>query len=144
LFERQQGTLTWARLFHMHGPGENPARLIPAVAAALRAGQPFSLSPGEQVRDHLDVRDVASALIHLATSSRGGQFNVCSGTPVTLRAVIETVGRVVGRPDLLRFGARPYLEGEVMNLAGVSTKLFATGWRPAHGDLEGSLREQLR
>jgi len=143
LFERQRATLVWARLFHMHGPGEHPARLIPALAAALRAGRPFALSPGEQVRDHLDVRDVASALLHLAMSDVEGAVNVCSGKPVTLRTLLETVGRELARPDLLEFGQRAYLPGEVMNLCGASGRLMATGWRPAHADLAASLRETI-
>jgi dTDP-6-deoxy-L-talose 4-dehydrogenase (NAD+) len=143
LFERRGARLTWARLFHMHGPGEHPLRLIQSVAAALRQGRPFSLSPGDQVRDHLDVRDVASALLHLATTDLAGPVNVCSGNPVTLRTVIETVGRVVGRPELLRFGERPYSQGEVMNLAGRADRLLGTGWRPAHTDLEQSIRESI-
>jgi nucleoside-diphosphate-sugar epimerase len=143
LFERRGARLAWARLFHMHGPGEHPARLIQAVAVALREGRPFSLSPGEQVRDHLDVRDVASALLHLATTDIPGPVNVCSGQPVTLRTVMETVGRVLGRPELLRFGERPYFQGEVMNLAGVPARLFSTGWRPAHADLEQSIRDSV-
>jgi dTDP-6-deoxy-L-talose 4-dehydrogenase (NAD+) len=143
LFEQQKATLSWARLFHMHGPGENPARLLPAVATALREGRPFALSPGEQVRDHLDVRDVASALVHLATAGASGVYNVCSGKPVTLREVVETMGRVVGRPDLLQFGQRPYMENEVMNLAGAATRLRATGWEPAYPDLARSFGDAL-
>jgi nucleoside-diphosphate-sugar epimerase len=143
LFRAHGATLVWARLFHMHGPGEHPARLIPAVAAALRAGRSFALSPGEQVRDHLDVRDVASALLHLAVSDVEGTVNVCSGNPVTLRTVLETVGRELGRPELLRFGERAYLPGEVMNLCGASERLTATGWRPAHTDLAASLSETI-
>lgn len=143
LFKQQGARLVWARLFHMHGPGEHPARLIQAVAAALREGRPFALSPGEQVRDHLDVRDVASALVHLAITDVEGAINVCSGDPVTLREVVGTVGRVLGRPELLLFGQRPYLEGEVMNLAGASARLSATGWRPAHTDMERSISETI-
>lgn len=143
LFRKQGATLTWARLFHMHGPGENPARLIQSLAATLRQGRPFGLSPGEQVRDHLDVRDVASALVHLAATSIQGPVNVCSGRPVTLRTVVESVGRVLGRPELLSFGQRPYMAGEVMNLCGVSDRLLATGWVPAHGDLERSIGESI-
>jgi dTDP-6-deoxy-L-talose 4-dehydrogenase (NAD+) len=143
LFEKGGASLTWARLFHMHGPEENPARLIPAVAAALRAGSPFGLSPGEQVRDHLDVRDVASALVHLIGVELKGPVNVCSGKPVTLRAVLEIVGRELGRSELLQFGKRPYLSGEVMNLAGDPTRLMESGWVPAHGDLAASIRETI-
>jgi UDP-glucuronate decarboxylase len=143
LFDRQGARLVWARLFHMHGPGENPARLLPAVIAALRAGQAFSLSPGEQMRDHLDVRDVARALVHLAGSDLKGAVNVCSGRPVTLRAVLEVVGRELERPELLHFGERPYLSGEVMNLTGIPARLFESGFRPAHADLAASIRETI-
>jgi nucleoside-diphosphate-sugar epimerase len=144
LFRQNGASLAWARLFHMHGPGEHPSRLIPSLAAALRAGRPFALSPGEQVRDHLDVRDVGSALVHIAVHPElQGAINVCSGKPVTLRTVLDTVGRELGRPDLLEFGKRPYLAGEVMNLAGVPRCLSESGWRPTHGDLAASLREEL-
>jgi nucleoside-diphosphate-sugar epimerase len=107
----------------------------------LRAGRPFALSPGEQVRDHLDVRDVASALIHLAGNTIEGPLNVCSGRPVTLRTVLETVAQAMGRADLLDFGGRPYMVGEVMNLAGDGKRLALTGWRPSHPDLAASIAE---
>jgi len=144
LFRESGASLAWARLFHMHGPGEHPSRLIPSLAAALRAGRPFAVSPGEQVRDHLDVRDVGSALVHIAVHPElQGPVNVCSGKPVTLRTVLETVGRELGHPELLEFGKRGYMTGEVMNLAGVPNRLFESGWQPAHGDLAASIRDAL-
>ena len=143
LFAKADARLAWARLFHMHGPGERSTRLIPAVAAALRAGRPFALSPGEQVRDHLDVRDVASALLHLASCDLTGAVNICSGKPVTLRTVLETVGREVGKIELLQFGARPYSPTEIMHLAGNPARLLGTGFRPRHADLAQSLRETI-
>ncbi len=143
VFERGGGALAWARLFHIHGPGENPTRLVPALAASLREGRSFALSPGQQLRDHLDVRDVASALVHLAASESTGPINVCSGKPVTLKAVMETVAREVGSSAPLQFGERPYREGEVMNLTGVPERLFRSGWRPVHTDLGKSIRETI-
>ncbi len=144
LFRQSGASLAWARLFHIHGRGEHPSRLVPSLAAALRAGRPFALSPGEQVRDHLDVRDVGSALVHIASHPElEGAVNVCSGKPVTLRTVLDTVGRELRRPELLEFGKRAYVAGEVMNLAGVPSRLFESGWRPAHGDVAASIRDAL-
>lgn len=143
VFERSGGALTWARLFHVHGPGENAARLVPALAAALREGRSFALSPGQQLRDHLDVRDVASALVHLAGWESRGPVNVCSGTPVTLKAVMETVAREVGSSAPLQFGQRSYREGEIMNLTGVPQRLLQSGWRPVHTDLGRSIWETI-
>jgi nucleoside-diphosphate-sugar epimerase len=101
------------------------------------------LSPGEQVRDHLDVRDVAAALLHLAERDISGPINVCSGTPVTLRTVLETVGLELDKVDLLQFGARAYSASEIMFLVGNPARLSATGFRPRHADLAQSIRETI-
>ncbi|MBI3758832.1 MAG: NAD-dependent epimerase/dehydratase family protein, partial [Deltaproteobacteria bacterium] len=77
--------MVWARLFHMHGPGEDPTRLIPSVVRSLAAGAPFDLSPGLQVRDHLHVADVAAGIVKLTEPGIAGVVNVCSGVPVALR-----------------------------------------------------------
>ncbi len=139
---RQRGAeVVWGRLFHVHGPGEDPARLIPAVARSLAAGRPFDLSPGLQVRDHLHVADVAAAIVKLTDPGIQGIVNVCSGTPVTLRDVLLTVGDILGRRELLRFGARPYNPGEVMFLAGDASRLRAAGWSPRFSDLRSSLTD---
>ena len=133
----------WARLFHVHGPGEAPDRLVPSVARALAGGQPFDLSPGDQVRDQLHVKDVADALVHLAAGEATGVFNVCSGEPVTLRQVATAVGQALGRADLLRFGARCYAPGELMFLAGDPARLRATGWRPRVTDLAAGIADAV-
>jgi dTDP-6-deoxy-L-talose 4-dehydrogenase (NAD+) len=129
--------LAWARIFHLHGPGEDPARLIPWVAAELRSGRTVDLTDGTQVRDHLHVADVASGLVALLAPGASGVFNVCSGEAVRLRDVLEIVGDIVGRRDLLRFGARPHRAEEVMFLAGTSARLRSLGWRPRFTLFEG-------
>jgi nucleoside-diphosphate-sugar epimerase len=135
--------VVWARLFHVHGPGEDPTRLIPAVTRSLAAGTPFDLSPGLQVRDHLHVADVAAAIVKLAEPGIAGIVNVCAGVPVTLRDVLLTVADILGRRELLRFGARPYHPGEVMFLAGDSARLRSTGWAPRFTDLRTSLLDVI-
>lgn len=132
---------TWARLFHVHGPGEAPERLLPAVARALRAGQPFELSPGDQVRDHLHVEDAAEALAHLACSDATGVVNVCSGRPLSLRELLTTLGEELGRTELLRFGARPPVAPDARFLCGDPARLRGLGFTPAHTDLRADLRE---
>jgi nucleoside-diphosphate-sugar epimerase len=134
--------LSWARIFHLHGPGEDGRRLIPWVASQLRSGVAVELTGGAQVRDHLHVDDVAAGLVALLRPGVSGIYNVCSGQPVTLRHVLEMVGDLLGRGDLLRFGARPYRPGEVMFLAGDARRLRATGWAPHYG-LRDGLRDAL-
>ena len=55
--------LSWGRIFHLHGPKEDPRRLIPWVAGELRHGKTVALTDGTQVRDHLHVSDVAAGLV---------------------------------------------------------------------------------
>ena len=135
-------TVGWGRVFHLHGPRESPERLVPWVAAQLRAGVAVELTDGSQIRDHLHVGDVARAFVALAETGAPGVTNICSGEPVSLRAVLETVGRLAGRPELLHFGARPQRAGEVMFLAGDNSRLRALGWRPRF-NLEAGLRDAL-
>jgi dTDP-6-deoxy-L-talose 4-dehydrogenase (NAD+) len=129
--------LAWGRIFHLHGPTEDPRRLIPWVAGQLRKGEAVDLTDGAQVRDHLHVDDVAAGLAKLLTPGASGIYNVSSGQPVTLRQVLETVGDILGRQDLLRFGARPHRAEEVMFLAGDPSRLRGLGWAPRFGLREG-------
>jgi len=118
----------WARLFHLYGPGEHPARVLPSVVAALRAGHAIALSPGTQLRDHLRVEDAAAALVRLASHAAEGVFNVCSGRALSLRALLEAVADRTGRRELLHFGEREAAAGEPALLVGVPDALVALGW----------------
>jgi nucleoside-diphosphate-sugar epimerase len=137
LAEEAGAVFAWARVFHIHGPGENERRLIPWVAHQIKSGLEVPLTDGTQVRDHLHVDDVARGLVDILGSGVSGIFNVCSGEPVTLRHVLETVADILGRRELLRFGARAHRANETMFLAGNSARLRALGWRPRFGLRDG-------
>lgn len=133
----------WARVFHVHGPDENMGRLLPAVVEALRAGRPFELTLGEQVRDHLHVADVGAAIALLAAPGVVGPLNICSGDPVRLREVLLTVGEILGRPDLLRFGSKPERAGEMKSLVGDASALRRLGFSPRFASLRDGLRDAV-
>ncbi len=103
----QSVAFAWARLFYLHGEGEDARRLVPYLRARLAAGEPAELTSGAQVRDFLDVAEAAAQLVDLALGDDCGAVNVCSGVGVTVRALAERIAAEYGRPDLLRFGARP-------------------------------------
>ncbi len=141
LAERSGKEAAWARVFHLYGPGEHPARLVPTVLAALRAGQPIDVTAGEQMRDYLHVSDVASGIAALAAPGGNGVFNICAGAPRPLRDVLEVLGRLTAGAELLRFGQRAYAPDEVMYLAGRSERLRALGWAPRFARLEDGLAD---
>jgi nucleoside-diphosphate-sugar epimerase len=97
----------WCRLFYLYGEGEDQRRLVPYLRARLAAGQPADLTSGERIRDYLDVREAGRMIVDVALGPVQGPVNICSGIPVTIRALAERIADEYGRRDLLRFGARP-------------------------------------
>jgi dTDP-6-deoxy-L-talose 4-dehydrogenase (NAD+) len=57
----------------------------------------------------------------VALGTGTGAFNICSGAPVTVRALAERIAAEMGRPELLSFGTRPLDPGEPPVLVGVPT-----------------------
>jgi UDP-glucose 4-epimerase len=132
------------RLFGVYGVGEAPYRLIPYLMDRLERDEPVDLTPGEQVRDLLYIDDVIDALLVAARiEDRGARrlCNVCSGAPLKVRAIAETVCETMGKPGaLLRFGQRPYRPDEWMWIVGDNRRFCGqTDWLP-----RVSLREGLR
>jgi nucleoside-diphosphate-sugar epimerase len=135
--------LAWGRVFLLYGPGEPSSRLVPAVAGAMLRGEEAACSHGRQVRDLLHAADVGDAFAALLDSAVEGPVNVASGEPVTIAEVVEAIGRITGRPDLLRLGALPAPPGDpAVLVADVARLRDEVGWRPRLG-LEEGLRRTI-
>ncbi len=123
-------SVSWGRIFNVTGPGESEQRLLPFVARSLLAGESVDLSPGEQVRDYLDVSDVASALVALEASAAVGAFNICSGEGRPLADMLTGLAARLDAGELLRFGARPYGEHDASSVVGCPDRIRTTvDWR---------------
>ena len=82
--------LKWARLFYMYGRGQNSLSIIASLDRAIDRGDPiFDMSGGEQLRDYLPVETVAEKLVEIFESKKEGNFNVCSGSPISVRRLVE-------------------------------------------------------
>lgn len=117
--------LTWARLFYCYGEGQAPTSLLPQLRSAVERGDAiFNMSGGEQLRDYLPVEVVAEHLVSLATKARDhGIVNVCSGTPVSIKALVEGWIRENNWAISLRLGYYPYPDDEPMEFWGNRSKL---------------------
>lgn len=118
-------SLTWARLFYMHGEGQAPSSLWPQLLAAVARGDArFAMSGGEQLRDYLPVTKVARHLVDLALAGREfGIVNVCWGRPTSVRSMVEgwiSEHRWSITPDLGRY---PYPDYEPLAFWGDRSKL---------------------
>lgn len=137
-------SFAWARIFFVYGPAETPSRLIPSVTQKLIDGEPVELSHGKQIRDFLHVDDAAVALSALLKSTANGPVNIGSGQPVSLRAVAETLARLLDRqPETyLKFGARPSHSEPPVLVADIQKITRETGWAAEIG-LEEGLRQTI-
>lgn len=132
--------LTWLRIFYQYGPREDPRRLVPYIIRSLLRGEPAALTPGEQVRDFLHVSDVAAAIVSALNLT--GVVNIGSGTGVTVREIAQTIGKLTGRGELIRLGAKPYAAGDPMYIVADNSRLRSTGWKPRY-DLRSGLAQTI-
>ena len=132
----------WGRIFYPYGPMEDPRRLVPAAIKALKQGLSFPASTGEQIRDYIHVADAASAFCTLIEKEANGIFNISTGTPLSVRTVLETIERILNRPNLLQLGALPSRNWEPPFICGDSTKLRQLGWSPRY-TLEEGLQDTI-
>jgi nucleoside-diphosphate-sugar epimerase len=117
--------LQWARLFYLFGAGQNPKSLLPQLDEAIDRGErTFSMSGGEQLRDYLPVEEVASCLVALVEHSAfDGSVNVCSGTPISVRRLVEEHITKRGASIQLNLGHYPYPDYEPMAFWGNTARL---------------------
>jgi nucleoside-diphosphate-sugar epimerase len=105
--EHHKVSAAWGRIFFLFGPHEGPKRLVSSAIISLLQGQPFEASTGDQLRDFLHVDDVAKAFVALLDSEVSGDINIASGQESSVAEVLTILGRLTGRPELIRLGAKP-------------------------------------
>ncbi|MGA2397475.1 MAG: NAD(P)-dependent oxidoreductase [Steroidobacteraceae bacterium] len=112
-YGRSHGISTaWGRIFFQYGPGEHRDRLIASVIVNLLAGREARCTHGRQIRSFLHVEDVGAAFAALLASAVQGPVNVGSGDRIAIAELLERLAREIGRPDLLKLGARAAPPGE--------------------------------
>lgn len=130
---------SWGRAFFMYGPRENPARLVSSVIISMLKGRPAKSSHGLQIRDYLHIQDVADGIVALFASPGRGAYNIAAGNPTTIREIVEHLGRITGRADLLQIGVLPARANDAPLVLGDGRRMLSdAGWKPRL-DLETGL-----
>jgi UDP-glucose 4-epimerase len=123
--------LTIARPSVLYGPGAPDSMLLVSMMAALRRGERFPMTPGEQQRDFLHVDDLASAIVEIARRQAAGVFNLAAGESHQVREVAAMAAEITGRGDLLALGQLSYRPGEVFDYRlDAQAAQAALDWRP--------------
>lgn len=131
--------LVIARPFNTYGPRQSARAIIPTIITQIASGKRTikvgDLSP---TRDFNFVEDTVRGYLALAEAPAdqvlGRDFNICTGTEVSMRETLETIARIMGEkvdfvtdPDRLRPA-----KSEVFRLCGDNSRITGlTDWRPA-------------
>jgi UDP-glucose 4-epimerase len=106
------------RYFNVFGPRQDPmsqyAAVVPRFIRAIANAEPVTVyGDGEQSRDFTYVDNVVSAnlLAGDATNAKGEILNVATGTSITVNALADAIGELVGRPVEKRY--EPAREADV-------------------------------
>lgn len=155
-FERAHG-LRWVALRYFNAAGADPdgemgedhapeIHLIPrAIDAATGGaglvvfGDDYPTPDGTCLRDYIHVSDLADAhvkaLQHIVSGGTSAAYNLGTGTPQSVRAVIEAVQRVTGRPVPWTLGPRRPGDPAVLYAAPHKARTELR-WTPRFVDLD--------
>jgi len=136
------------RYFNVFGPRQSPfsqyAAVIPLFVTAIAEDRPITIyGDGEQSRDFTYVANVVEAtmLAADAAGANGQVFNVAAGSPGSVNAVADTIGRILGKPVEKRF--EPERPGDIRDSwADIGAAHEVLGFAP-RVDLEEGLRRTV-
>jgi GDP-6-deoxy-D-talose 4-dehydrogenase len=134
------------RPFNYTGRGQGPQFIVPKIVAHARERAPLiELGNLDIARDFSDVRTVAEIYARLLDEPKaiGGTFNVCSGSAVSLRELLEMVWDLSGHRFDVRVNPAFVRPNDVRVLQGSKAKIESViGELPAIA-LEDTLRWML-
>jgi UDP-glucose 4-epimerase len=133
------------RYFNVFGPRQDPtsqyAAVVPRFISAIATGEPVTIyDDGEQSRDFTFVDNVVAANLLAADAAKigGEMLNVATGTSVTVNALADAIGDLLGKPVEKTY--EPAREGDVRaSWADVGAAQRLLGYEP-HIDFASGLR----
>ena len=121
------------------GPGMSSDLLLGNVIAQLKRGATsIEVSGLHTIRDYIDVRDVASAIVCLM-SAPPGIYNVSSGVGTSTEALLEILRQICDLHFEVEVDAQSNQSSDLDVFIADSTKLQSLGWQPRYS-LEESVR----
>lgn len=137
-----------ARPFNTYGPRQSARAIIPTIISQIAAGhRTIKVGDLTPTRDFNFVADTCRGFLALAQAEgiEGQDFNIATGTEVSMRHTLETIARLMDAdvhyevdPQRLRPS-----KSEVFRLCGDNTKIHAaTGWS-SQVTLEEGLRRTI-
>ncbi|HMD53829.1 MAG TPA: NAD-dependent epimerase/dehydratase family protein [Phycisphaerae bacterium] len=132
-----------ARLFNPLGPGQDDRHFAGALMKRIHSGEnPLRVDHANHLRDWIDIRDVANALVTLAVAADSPRvINICTGKSQTVGTLAAKVASVTG----VQIQMRPaeISAGDLWRSVGNSERMHQLGFQPRY-TLQQSLLDQWR
>lgn len=97
----------WMQFSNIYGPDNKTGNLISYTIAELKNGNEATFGPAMQPYDFIYADDLIDAVIKLGENSTGRScYFIGSGEPRLLKDYLMEVGKICGREDLIKIGAR--------------------------------------
>jgi dTDP-6-deoxy-L-talose 4-dehydrogenase (NAD+) len=131
--------LTWARIFHPYGPGQDKKRLIPYMIHTLKNGGQIRLDDTSSVLDWVTTRDIASAIhwiLHYDTPTEVDIGTTIGSTNVDLLKRLESL---LGETSQWKRFVDTSIDKNQVSIIGKNSPLFTSGWRPSD-NLESGMK----
>jgi UDP-glucose 4-epimerase len=108
-------------------------------------GSDYETPDGTCIRDYVHVTDLADAHVRVINQldHRSVQYNVGTGRGYSVMEIIDSVGRVAGRPVPTILSARRLGDPAVL-IAGADRLRSETGWAPNFTDLDAIVASAFR
>lgn len=137
--------MVFARLFNSTGPGQSRSFLIPKLVHHYIERSPvIELGNLAVEREFNDVRIVIESFLRLLDrGENGGVYNICSGQPYRLQAVIDLLSELTGHHPEIVVNPQFVRSNEVLTLCGDPTQLLKTVGPMPEFDLRDTLSWML-
>ena len=120
------------RFFTVYGPRQRPEMAITLFLRSILAGKPITVfGDGSMKRDFTHVEDIVRGILLAMEKTPVGHrpYNLGSGAPITLKGLVEAMGRAAGTEPIVQHAPVPL--GDVdATFADISRAREELGWQP--------------
>jgi CDP-paratose synthetase len=133
------------QLEHFYGPGTSNTNFITLMVQKMLQNEPeILLTKAEQNRDFLYIDDLLRiydlTIANHSNFNHFEEFNVGAGVNTNLKVILEFIRKNTNSNSILKYGAIPYRNNELMESKNDISKLKLLEWTPEISIQEGLLR----
>jgi len=131
-----------ARLFSVYGVGMRRLAVHDIIRKIEKNPKEISiLGDGKQVRDYLYIDDVVRGLVQIATDGSSGEdYNLASGSPVSVMTLAVTIARLMGVPNIRINPTGQTFPGDTLRWYADISKMKQLGFESSIGLEAGLVR----